>query len=224
MARTQTTQECITDAYLLATGKATGLDITSTKGVKILALMNYFQHQWAKMMPWYSLRSTFTLAGTVSATDTFALLSTIGEISQQEGDRVVILHADGVTETEFDIVPHNRLNEYAHGACAQVGSSLKFCREFETTDAEFGGTIKVPGYSIPATLDANSDVIQVDDPEWLSTRVAAEFIRNDVTRVQLYGSLVDQANELEAAMKANNDSQIETVYTGGFTPFTGFID
>lgn len=221
MAYTKTTQQVITDTYLLATGKATGLDITSTKGVKILALLNYFVQEWAneKGVNWRSLRNTFTLGATVTATNTFTLPTTIGRFSRQEGDFVRIYHTDGVNESDYTIVPIERLyengptlNNVGNEYCAISGTSLIFTRPFVATDPQFGGTIKVPGYSIPATLDSNDDVPAVDNPDWLSARTAAEYVRNDVTRVQLYNSLLDIAADKMSAMKMENDTQIEEVY------------
>lgn len=230
---TETVDQLVASAYLFATGKTTTLTFGSSKYVKILNLMNFFTQRWAKEADtnWASLRAIFTLASVVSATDTYPLPATIGVISNQEGDFVRIYHTDGINESDYTIVSAERLYNDAHtlnngginlrnavGTCAQVGSSLIFSTPFTATSPQFGGTIKVPGFSIPPTLIAASDVVVIDDPQWLALRCAAEYVRTDITRAQLYPSLIDQANEAMDAMKNFNDSQRETVYTGSWSP------
>lgn len=232
MGSTMTVDQFVANAYLLATGKTTALSFGSSKYTKILNLGNLFVRQWALEpgVNWNSLRSLFTLGAIVTATDTFALPATMGKISDQEGDFVRILHTDGVSESEYTIVPADRLwndgptlnnpvsRRNAWGTCAVIGSNLVFSTPFKTTNAQYGGTIKVPGYTIPATMTAISDVLPVDDPDWLCYVVAGEYDRNDVTRVQLYASLNDRATQLMKNMKAQNGSQVEEVYRGSWAP------
>lgn len=231
MSFTVAVDRVVSDTYLRATGKASGLTFGSTKYVKILGLMNFYMREFANELPWKSLRSTFTLAGTVTATDTFPLLATIDMLSQQEGDFVRIYHTGGTVESDYTIVPIERLYNDGHtlnnggvelangnGTCAESAGSLVFSTPFLTTSPQFGGTIKVPGQSIPPTLVLATDPIVVDDPMWLSTRCAAEYVRTDITRSQLYPTLIQEANDLMDKMKSSNDSQHETTYTGGFQP------
>jgi len=211
--------DCITNSYLIGTGKAVPPAAGTAKYVKLLALMNLFSQNWASEsgVDWKSLRTVATVTGTVTATDAFALPTTIAKLSKTEGDFVRILCTDG-TESQFTIVPIERL--YAEGSkvnspgnytCAVSGSNLIFNRAFQSTDREFGGTIYVPGYTSPATLSAGTDVIQVDDPYWLVFAVAAEFIRTDITRAEQYGNLIAQANNSMAGMVQDNNSQHESV-------------
>ena len=233
MAFTQTVDQAIAASYLLATGKAVAPTSGTAKYTKLLALLNMYTQVWAGETgtDWKSLYSLFTVSGTVTATDTFAIPATVGKVSRSEGDFVRINHTDGTTQSTYTIVPIERLyndgstistpggsTQNSTGTCAISGSNIIFPTAFKTTDAQYGGTIKIPGYSIPATLTTGTDVITVDDPFWLCFRVAAEYIRNDVTRVQLYGSLIDQANDAMTGMKEDNESQSETVYSGGYRP------
>lgn len=220
MASTMTTAQFIASSYLIATGKTTALTSGSTKYNKLLALGNYFQKIWAGEpgTDWESLRTTFTLASTVSATDTYALPATVGKITSQEGDYVRITTA--TMEYVYDIVPSTRLydselklNHFDNNRVAVVGTSLVFARTFKTTDPQYGGTITVPGYSIPADL-VDPGNVHVDDPNWLVQMSAAEFVRTDITRRDQYPNLVAMANETMASMKDQNGAQIETVYTG----------
>ena len=172
-----TVTEAIAATYLLATGKATAPSSGTAKYTKILALLNIFSQNWAtEPVMWASLRSTFTVTSpaTVTATDTFAIPATVGKISEQEGDYVRINHANGTDQSTYTIVPIERLyddgptiNTAGGPYCAVSGSNLIFPVAFTSTSPQFGGTVKIPGYSIPATLTTGSDVIQVDDPYWL---------------------------------------------------------
>lgn len=232
MPATLTVDQAVTRVYLRATGKVTPLIFGTTKYIKILALLNFYSQQWAleRGIDWNSLRQYFPI-GSVSTTDTYTLDTDIGTMSQQEGDFVRIYHINGIDETEATILPISRL--YIDGptllnggigrfnarcTCAVVGGSLVFSTPFLATDPQIGGTIKVPGFIIPPVLTGTTDSILVDDPGWLVVKCAAEYVRNDVTRVQLYPSLNDEAAVLMEGMKEQNNSQVESVYTGGFRP------
>ena len=212
----------IANTYLFATGKATPPASGTTKYSKILSLGNIFQQNWASEsgIDWKSQRSTFTVSGTVTATDTFALPATLGKISKTEGDFVRILHTDGVTESDYTIVPIEKLysdgpkvNSIGGDICAVSGSNLIFATPFTTSSAQFGGTITIPGYVIPPTLVDGTDVITVDDPYWLCFMAAAEYVRTDLTRQAQYGNLIAQANNAMQGMKEDNNSQDETSTT-----------
>lgn len=232
MAFTQTVDQVVSDTYLKATGKGGGVSFGTAKYIKILQMMNFYTRQWANIEEqWHSLRELFTLGVTVTATDTFALLASIDYISQQEGDFVRIYHTDGVHESDYSTVPIEKLyadgpivlgsginRRNAVGTCAQVGQTLVFSRPFQTTDPQFGGSIQVPGQAIPAILVNATDTVQVDDPTWLSCRCAADYVRTDVTRSQLFPGLIEEANEIMDTMIERNQEQIEEIYTGDWQP------
>lgn len=216
--------EAIAATYLFATGKAVAPTSGTTKYTKILALLNVFTQNWASEsgVDWKSLRSTFTVTSpaTVTATDTFAIPSTVGKISRQKGDYVRINHSNGTDQSLYTIVPIEELyqdgptiNNAGGPICAVAGSNLKFPVAFTATSPQFGGTVIIPGYSIPATLTTGTDTIVVDDPFWLCYMAAAEYDRNDITRVQQYGNLIAQANNAMTGMKEDNESQSQTVYS-----------
>lgn len=227
MSFSMTVDQAVANTYLLATGKTTTLTSGDSKYTKILALLNLFTQQWASEsgIDWKSLRNTFTVAATVSATDTYLIPATCGKVSKQDGDFVRIYHTDGVTESDYSIVPIERLyndgptinnggigRHTSVGTCSIVGSNLVFSTPFASTDAQYGGTIKIPGYSIPATLTTGSDVIAVDDPFYPCYMSAAEFVRNDITRQSQYPNLVSQAASSMQGMKEDNQSQVESGY------------
>lgn len=215
--------------YQLATGKNTALAVTDAKGAKILNLFNHYTSDWAKS-DWAAMRSTFTLTPTITATDTFSFSAstTLHHISQQEGDFVRIYHTDGVGETDYTIVPIDRLydngparNNAGGMRVAISGTSLVFPTAFLTTNPQYGGSIRVPGYLAPTTLAGGTDVIQVSDPLWLVQRSAAQYVLTDRTRVQLYDTLKGEADKLWAEMIGNEESQHETIYTAQLMPSSG---
>lgn len=217
-----TVSEFITTTYLFATGKVTPPSAGTTKYNKLLALGNIFLQNWASEsgVDWKSLRTIFTFGATVSATDTYALPTTIGKLSKTEGDFVRITHTDGTTESDYTIIPIERLydderklNNSGGDYCAVSGSNLIFKAPFTADSAQFGGTITIPGYAIPATLTTGTDVIQVDDPYWLCFMSAAEYIRTDLTRQAQYSNLVAQANNVMEGMKSDNNTQRESAIT-----------
>ena len=205
--------------YLKAVGKRSSLTSTDEKYLKIVAMANAQVDAWQREADWSSqYDGDYPLAGTVTATNTFAIPEAVRKLSDQRGDYVRIYWADGETVSEFAIVPVNRLQNYdlTANVCAQNGSNLIFQRTFATTDGEFGGTIKVPVYLYADELDAEtgSQEIPVDIPRWLVTITAAEYIRNDVTKQNQYPNLIAEANTLMERMKDDNDAQIEEPYFG----------
>ncbi len=224
MSFSMVTSEAITQTYLLATGKSTPPSSGTAKYTKILALLNMFTQNWAteQNVNWKSLRAFFTVTSpaTVTATDTFTIPTTAGKISPQEGDFVRINWTDGENQSLYTIVPIERLynngpsiNNAGGPICAVSAGTIIFPVAFTSSSPEYGGTVKIPGYSIPSTLDDASDPIQVDDPFWVCFMAAAEYVRNDITRVQQYGNLISLANNSMQAMKQKNNSQEEKVYS-----------
>lgn len=229
-----TITEAVSDVYLKATGKTTTLT-TGTKYNRIIGLLDLYQRRWARELgvDWHSLYNPAFSLGTVTATDTYDIdTSSIRKLSSREGDTVRIVWSDGVGYTDYDIVDHDRLKDYSAGVnkeaptgayCARIGGQLVFNHEFTSTDQEYGGEIFVPCYVYPdeiTTSNNDTDEIQVDDPDWLVTVVAAEYVRNDITRRQRYPELITEANEIMARMVEDNKGQIEQV-DRPWTPASG---
>lgn len=204
----------IAEAYLAATGKVSTLTSSDGDWTKLLALANRFQHEWATTpgTDWTALYSPAVSCGTVTATDTFNLDSSIYAISSLDGDSIRINHTDGVNFTDYDLISPQRLKHYSTGNyVAQVGATLKFNVAFKTTDPPFGGTITVPAFTVPDDLVNSTDTVAVDDPHWLAVRCAAEYVRTDITRQAQYPNLITLANELMQKMIENNTPQVNEV-------------
>lgn len=221
-----TISEFVSDTQLKATGKTTTLATTNTKYTRIVNLGDFYQRRWAREpgVDWNSMYNPAFSLGTVTATDTYDLdSSTVRKLSDRQGDTVRIVWSDGVSYTDYDIVDHNKLRDYSFGVnresnigyyCAQMGSSLVFNHTFTTDNSQFGGEILIPCYVFPDEINSDNpdtDEVQVDDPDWLVTRVAAEYVRNDITRQQHYPELLAESNEIMSRMKDDNDGQIDTV-------------
>lgn len=198
-------------AYLRARGKVGAFTNTSTEWIKLLALANDFKDEWAAepAVNWSSLYQRAVSAGTVTATDTFNIPTTLNSISGQEGDFIRIVYTDPTKWSDWNLIAPERLKYYKEGNyVAQVGSTLVFNKVFSTTSPEFGGTIQVPGYTIPADLVNDTDVLPVDDPNWLVVRCAAEYIRTDLVYQNQYPNLITESNELMKKMIENNNPQV----------------
>lgn len=233
-----TITEAISDVYLRATGKPTAPSAGTRKYNQIVALLDFYQRRWAREpgINWNSLYDPAFSIGNVTATDTFDLdVSTIRSLSNREGDAVRIVWTDGVGYSDYSILAHDALSGYSYGVnrqgpigsyVARVGNTLVFNHTFTSSDSQFGGEIFIPSYIFPDEITAtspDSNEVQVDDPDWLVTRVAAEYVRNDITRRQRYPELLAEANEIMGRMIDDNDGQISRVDTP-WEPFTGSND
>lgn len=207
----------------MATGKLPSFTTGSVKWLKILAIANFKINEWANEpgVDWGSLYDPSFTIGTVSATDSYAIPSTVRKLSDRPGDTIRINHTGGVNYTDYDIVPHDDLKmhyagqnkNYPYGYyAAQMGSNLKFNYTFTDTSPQFGGTIKAPVYTFPSQLVNDSDVVPVDVPQWLVVACAAEYVRTSQTRVGQYPNLLNEANALMDRMKQDNDGQASQVY------------
>jgi hypothetical protein len=200
-----------------ATSKPTPPSSGSKKYTQIITAGQFFLRSFNEepYTDWPSLYD-FRSSGTVTATDTFALDSSIKKVSQQAGDFVRIVHTDD-NVSEYDLVSVDRLYENRYNNCVAVaGRNLIFPRAFTADDAQFGGTIVVPsyGYSVWPTDDV-TDIV-VDDPDWLVLICAAEFVRNDLTRKSEYPNLLGEARERMTKMKENAGARIDEIYRPNF--------
>lgn len=207
-----TLAECISTAYLKATGKPTAPTVGSRKYNQLLALSEYYTHIWENepSVDWSSLFDYVTLSSTVSATDSFSLNDEIRKVSQQYGDTIIINLND--TEWEYELVPADRLREFKYEKVVAVtGRTLRFPKAFELTDPQIGGDIIVPSYGYVEVAEAVADDIAIDDPNWLALMMAAEFVRNDITRQNQYGNIIAEANVLMERMKEDTGRPLDSI-------------
>lgn len=203
-----TLQELINAVMLKATGKATILARSNSKWEKVRGIANYYQNAWrnepSARPGWASLYEKDRVIGRVSKKRTYDLDEDIYEISNANGDYVYILTEDG-NKLPYELVSYDDLQNYeGKNACAKLGLQLVFSRDFKEEDQEFGGRIIAPVYVTFDDLEDEDDDIIVDDPYWLVTICAAEYIRNDIVKQNQYSNLITEANSLMNNMIRRN--------------------
>ena len=206
-----TVAEFIPQAFRAATGKLPTFTVGTTKWNNLLSSANFYIQQWAREpnVDWNSLYDPAYSLGTVSDTDTFDLDDDIRRLSQQEDYSVRIVHPNTIQYTDYGLVTGDRLKSYPTGNyAAQVGRTVRFNKAFTTSSQQYNGELFVPVYLFPDAVSRTTDVIPVDDPNWLVLVVAADYVRNDVTRKDLRADLIAEANQSMQRMKADNEAQI----------------
>ena len=169
---------------LKATGKPTILASNNTKWLKIRGIANYYQNAWLNEpgQHWNSRYERARQIGTISNSDEYELDDDIAEISTAKGDNVYVL-TNGGSKIPFQLVNYDDLKNYPTGNyCAKLGQSLVFNTRFVDDDPCYGGKLYAPVYTTIEDLESADDDVAVDNPEWLVTMVAAEYIRNDIDR------------------------------------------
>lgn len=219
-----TRQEAIEDAYAYVTHKAVDIgSIPADKRALLTKLAVKFYRQWQTEpdMEWNSLYQVVG-AGTVSATDSFALDTDINFISTQEQrelNRIRVVHTDGINYTEYDLKRPGELfqlrNQKAVAFTRPDGeATIKFSRAFTADDPEYGGTIQVPAIIKLDDINKDTDEILIDDPEWLSWRMAAQYAFTYDSLRDMYDDLLAAANERMQGMMSRNTTGTETTSTG----------
>lgn len=217
--------EFVAQVILRATGKVSTSTSGDAKWSKVLGIGNMKISDWQNEpgVDWSSLYDPTCSIGTISNTDTFDLdLDTIRKLSDTPQDVVRIMHTNGTTYTDYEIVQADTLKLYYKGQtkqspvgyyCAQIGSTLVFNHKFVSTDPQYGGDIQVPVYLYAQPLVGDSDTVPVDNPGWLVVISAAEYVRTDIIRQAQYPNLINEANNLMQRMKDDNEAQGEYIHT-----------
>jgi hypothetical protein len=221
-----TTTDFISQAWVKAEGTPFTDPVNSTKWTYLLTLGNYYINSWASQIgvDWAGLYNPTYLIGTVSATDTFDFDNTeVRKLSQETGDPVRILHADGINYTDYTLIPADQLVRYRdRNVCARIGGSIKFAQAFTTSDAEYNGKLYAPIYGYPTQLAAADDVVPVDDPNWLVAVVAYDVALHDILRKDIAPIIKAEADQIMAGMLADNEAQANTM-AANWQPFSGYL-
>ncbi len=111
------------------------------------------------------------------------------------------------TYFDFGIVKAQQRNITSSQAGYIHGLNPKTFTFAQTMDSGLDGAeLFVPGYYIPESITASTDLVVVDDPNWLVYIVASELARNDPAKDDQFPTLSGMANELYMRMSnANND-------------------
>lgn len=197
-----------------------GKDVTKTppwgsdKANMVLDLANQKKDEWAmdSNQKWTSLFEVRDIGTIATATLTYNLdadflyPSDFIQVEKTNGDVVDI----SITKPQHRL--DNTESVYISGSGPKV---LTFAG---TIDSGLdGGTLRAPGYYLPADMTIVSSVVAVDDPNWLVYIVASELARNDPAKQDEFPNLIGMANELYKKMvNANNDIGFKQ---GGTIPY-----
>lgn len=211
-----TTTEFVQQAFRAATGKLPTFPVGSTKWNNLVSSGNFYIDQWSRELnvDWNSLYDPAFSIGTVTTEQTYDLDETIRKISQQEDDFLRIVHTNGTQWTDYDLVKADRLRSYDESSghyAAQVGRTVRFNKAFLSSNPQYGGEIFLPVYLFPEKMVAATGEVPVDDPNWLVFVVAADYVRNDITRKDLRADLISEANGCMERMKQDNEAQLSEV-------------
>lgn len=204
-----TAQEFLDATYLAYRGKTQSRTPAwgTEKADIVIDIGNRKIREWATdpRNKWSSLFSNTALGTTVDA-NTPVLTYNLAATFFQPSDYARIVKTDGST-VDYPIVKAQQRNTINGQALYISGSNPKTITFAQTIDTGLhGGTIYVPGYTIPSSITSASDTIPVDDPNWLVYIVASELARNDPAKDDQFASLVGMANDLYRKMSdANND-------------------
>lgn len=201
-----TAQELLDSVYQVYRGKIQSRTpaFTSDKGVVTLGIANRKIREWAT-----DPRNKWNSLFEIKLVDTIDVLTQTYDLDPlffQPSDFVRAVKTDG-TSTEYPIVKAQQReaisgqNAYIHGLNPK---KITLSRDI---DSELdGGTLYLPGYYIPAPLTLSTDIVPVDDPNWLVYITASELARNDPAKEDSFPTLVGMANEMYTRMSnANND-------------------
>ena len=121
----------------------------------------------------------------------------------QPSDFARVTRIDG-SITEYPIVKAQQRSIvdqalYVHGLAPK---KITFAQKIDS--GLDGGVLTVPGYYSPAPILLPTDVIPVDDPNWLVYITASELARNDPAKEDNFPTLAGMANDLFTKMSNAN--------------------
>lgn len=119
-------------------------------------------------------------------------------------DRVEVV--EGTNTTYFNLGKPQERERFSSEVylAGRNPQTVTFYDTISSTSDIVGGTLKLPGYYVPADLTAATDTVPVDDPYWVVYAVASELAFNDLTYSDKTPDLVAKANNLWAGMCAAN--------------------
>lgn len=206
----------VSAAYLEATGEVFTGVFGDSDASRMLSYGNLHINTWAleSDVDWESMYNLGLSAGTIGVLGSYApftLPTGILKVSNKANDYLWVADASGNIISRWITVPAYQLKEFTgvNGYCAiqgnsELGFKVVFSVPFTTSSPEYGKTLYVPVYVTPPILVGASDVVPVDDPNWLVFMSAQEWAQPDVTLVQNVPSLVAKATDRMNAMMAEN--------------------
>lgn len=204
-----TGQELLDDIYRAYKGKIQSRTPVwgSGKANLAIAIANRKQREWATdpRNKWNSLFEIRAISPVLDVTTTPTYTYNLATDLYLPSDYAKIVKTDG-SIVEYPIVKAQQRNVETQSLYIH-GSNPKKITFAQTVDTGLeGATLYVPGYYIPDDISLSTDVVAVDDPNWLVYITASELARNDAAKEDQFASLVGMANEIYRKMSdANND-------------------
>jgi len=168
-----------------------------------LRVINRKQREWAKdvKQKWSSLFEIRTLSPVVTSGQQAYNLPTD---FIKPSDQVWVNF--NTTQRIYFTLKNPQFRERYHNAYISVRNpkTLTFVDIVDTNTNILGKSISMPGYFMPAELVAKTDVVAVDDPDWLVYAAASELAFNDITYEDKYIDLNTKANSLYVQMVQAN--------------------
>lgn len=193
--------DLITDSYRAYRGKSSSVPAAGTaKYIDILAIANRKQREWAtdSNVDWpsrYEMRASGSLTTGKQAYD-------VDDDILRLSDYVILTDSSG-NKTYVGVVKPQAQSLYSTG-CYISGFNPQQVTFITTISSSYNGrTLTLPCFTQPDDLVNPSDVVAVENPQWLVYAVAAELARNDYARVAQYPNLIGQANDLYQKMVDN---------------------
>lgn len=116
-------------------------------------------------------------------------------------DKIIV---DATNDLEYTLI---KPNQRSGGDVYISGINPKKVSFYNDIDTEaIGGSLQTPGYFIPNDMVNGTDLVEVDDPNWLVYATAAELARNDPAKDDQYANLQAIANDLYSKMVYANMS------------------
>lgn len=179
----------------------------SPKAVEYLMVGNRLLRGWARETdnPWESRFEEREL-GVATADLSYELDDDVLRLAD---DYVIIRHTDG-RELHYTKISRHERRGYRQGVY-ESGSPKKITFT-EAIPEEFrGGMIIVGVTTLPDALQAQSDTVPVDDPDWLVLATAALLCLNDPAKNYKYEDLNGLANEKYRQMLAGQEDDITSI-------------
>lgn len=201
-----TGQELLSNVYTTYRGKIAPRTPAwgSDKANVVLSIANLKIREWASD-PRNKWNSLFVIepVGTLS---TGTLSYDLDESFFMSSDYARIVKTDG-SIYDVPIVKAQQRNVSSSQSIYIHGQNPKMMTFSQALDAGLdGATLYAPGYYFPDPIVSATDIVPVDDPNWLVYIVASELARNDPSKEDNFPTLVGMANEFYSRMSnANND-------------------
>lgn len=199
-----TLTQLVSDSYLAYRGKLSSVPAAgSEKYNRIVAIANRKQREWAQdsNVDWLSRYETRVLGTLAAGTQTYDLDDDIIRPSDY-----VILKSTTNQTTYVPLIRPQQQSRYTRGAYV-AGPGAGQLTFIQTIDSSYSGmSINLPCFTLPVDMSNATDVVAVEDPQWLVYAVAAELARNDYAKEEQYPNLIGQANDIYANMVADSQA------------------